>query len=252
MSRPPSFQFYPKDWLSSKAILCMSLAQRGMYIQLLAYAWDNDPVGTLPNNPELLWRYAGAVSQKDFLEQGGECVLEQFRSAGNLLLHQRLGEEFLKQQAFRKRQSHNSRKRWPSHGNPTGEPWDDSGNALLLQSSSSTAEEDNPYTEKAQDAEYRKVIRRLFSEYLTVTNKNPKLYTLTSQRMQKGLVRLEECLAKAGGDLKKAEELMRLAIQTMAKSDFHNGKNDRGKKYLDWIDNLFKSTEKLEWWLERA
>jgi hypothetical protein len=44
---------------------------------------------------------------------------------------------------------------------------------------------------------------------------------------------------------------MKCAIDAMVASDFHQGKNDSKKKYLDW-ELLFRSTEKFEQWLERA
>jgi hypothetical protein len=63
------------------------------------------------------------------------------------------------------------------------------------------------------------------------------------------MARLRECLAKTGGDLAKAEGLMRLAIDRLAASEFHRGKNDQHKRYDSWEKNLFESKEQLERWL---
>ena len=41
MGRPPAFQFYPNDWLSSPTILLMTPAQEGAYIRLLCYCWSD-------------------------------------------------------------------------------------------------------------------------------------------------------------------------------------------------------------------
>jgi hypothetical protein len=95
----------------------------------------------------------------------------------------------------------------------------------------------------------RAAVRRLFGYYLKGTEKNPKLYTLTRARMDKGLSRLEDCLRKCDGDLEKAERVMGVAIDRLLASEFHMGKNEQRKVYCDWIAHLFKSTEKLEWWL---
>jgi hypothetical protein len=46
--KPPSFQFYPKDWISSASASAMSLHERGVYITLLAAAWNSSEPGTLP------------------------------------------------------------------------------------------------------------------------------------------------------------------------------------------------------------
>lgn len=40
--RSPAFQFYPKDWLSSKRVRMMSRADRGSFIDMLAYCWDSE------------------------------------------------------------------------------------------------------------------------------------------------------------------------------------------------------------------
>lgn len=48
MKNPPAFQFFPKDWRSSRTVSKMSAADRGNYIDLLAGAWESDIPGTLP------------------------------------------------------------------------------------------------------------------------------------------------------------------------------------------------------------
>ncbi len=48
---PPSFQFYPADWLKSDKITLMTPAEEGAYIRLLAYDWTNEG---LPDDDEKL------------------------------------------------------------------------------------------------------------------------------------------------------------------------------------------------------
>ena len=98
----------------------------------------------------------------------------------------------------------------------------------------------------------KETILCLWNYYLAKLGKNPKLLTLTALREQKGRSRLEECLRKTGGDLGKAEELMQMAIDALAASEFHRGGNESKKKYDSWERNLFPGQEKLEWWLERS
>jgi hypothetical protein len=97
----------------------------------------------------------------------------------------------------------------------------------------------------------KETVQRVWNYYLERLSKNPKLLTLTDQRMKKGLARLRECLAKSGGDLAKAEELMKIAVDALAASNWHRGDNDRKKAYDSWEKHLFVSQEKLEWWLEQ-
>ena len=53
MNRPPAFQFYPKDWLSSKSVALMTLEQEGAYIHLLAHCWESDDC-SLPDDDKQL------------------------------------------------------------------------------------------------------------------------------------------------------------------------------------------------------
>jgi hypothetical protein len=46
-NKPPAFQFYAKDWRSSPNVQRMTRDQRGLYIDLLALAWDSDEPGTI-------------------------------------------------------------------------------------------------------------------------------------------------------------------------------------------------------------
>lgn len=38
--RSPAFQFYVKDWLADPKVRCLTFAQKGAYIDLLASMWD--------------------------------------------------------------------------------------------------------------------------------------------------------------------------------------------------------------------
>ena len=95
-------------------------------------------------------------------------------------------------------------------------------------------------------------IKRIWDYYVSKLNKNPKTLTFTPARQLKGLARLAEALKKVHNDLPLAEEMLRLVIDALAASEFHNGANDRKKCYNSWERNLFPSTEKFESWLEQA
>jgi hypothetical protein len=55
----------------------MTPEQRGYTIQLWCEAWESDPAGTLPADPEILWKLAGAPNRKRFEKIGGS-VLARF------------------------------------------------------------------------------------------------------------------------------------------------------------------------------
>lgn len=108
-----------------------------------------------------------------------------------------------------------------------------------------------PQTPKTLD-ENLLAVKRVWDYYIEKLGKNPKLLTLTTVRKQKGQTRLRECLEKTGGDLARAEDLLRCAVDGLAESPWHMGENPGKKKYDSWEKNLFKGQEQLEDWLERA
>lgn len=137
-NKPPAFQFYAKDWLSSKPVRRMTPEQRGYYIQLIAEAWDLDEPGTLPDDPEQLWFLAGAKNRESF-DKVSALVLEQFPVVGGKRCNAKLCAERRKQKAYSRRQSDNAKKPRPSHGTATAKPPLDSGSALHLQSAPAVA-----------------------------------------------------------------------------------------------------------------
>jgi uncharacterized protein YdaU (DUF1376 family) len=97
--KSPAFQFYPKDWLASRSVRLMTDQQRGWYIQLLCEAWESEVQGTLPNDPKILWKLAGAASEQVF-NACSTPVLQMFRISGDQLIHDRLVREIVKQKVW--------------------------------------------------------------------------------------------------------------------------------------------------------
>jgi HNH endonuclease len=97
-------------------------------------------------------------------------------------------------------------------------------------------------------------IQEVFTYYVERTHRSPKLYTLTDIRRKKAMARLEEALRIAHGDLAGAVELMKAAVDEIALSDWHMGRDPKtaGKSYCEWEDHLFRSTEQFEKWLQKA
>jgi hypothetical protein len=97
--------------------------------------------------------------------------------------------------------------------------------------------------------------------FLDRTNKSSAQYLFSPERQKQGLKGFESLVAfvrrcKVSGDaLDAASKLFRVAVDRLADSDFHNGKNDQGKQYLDW-HQLFRSkdfpmpTKLVEYWLD--
>ncbi|MGA8408571.1 MAG: hypothetical protein WB680_15455 [Candidatus Acidiferrales bacterium] len=98
----------------------------------------------------------------------------------------------------------------------------------------------------------KECVQRVWDYYISKLNKNPRLLSFTLLRQKKAHARLREAMVKTGGDMDRAENLLMLAIDTMAASKFHRGENETGKPYDSWEKHLFPSQEKLEWWWERC
>jgi hypothetical protein len=100
--------------------------------------------------------------------------------------------------------------------------------------------------------EHLQAISEVWESYLQKLEKNPKINSFTEKRRKKVLARLGDALETTGGDLAKAKGLLCVAVDALAASPFHRGENDRKRKYDSLEDNLFKSREQFENWLQRS
>lgn len=60
--KPPAFQFFPADWLSSQRVQMMTLEEEGAYIRLLCYCWSH---GSIPDDPAKIARLLGKSVSTD-------------------------------------------------------------------------------------------------------------------------------------------------------------------------------------------
>jgi uncharacterized protein YdaU (DUF1376 family) len=65
MKNPPSFQFYPQDFLSDINVQAMTMEERGIYITLLCHCWIEDglPVETESRLVDNYFKKSDAVAQ---------------------------------------------------------------------------------------------------------------------------------------------------------------------------------------------
>jgi len=94
MNKPPAFQFYAKDWLSSPSVRAMSMHLRGIYITVLAAMWDSDEPGTLTLPIEVAAKSAGLDprSLRDFVSKSPRCLVE----IDGKLVNEKLREQAVK------------------------------------------------------------------------------------------------------------------------------------------------------------
>ena len=116
----PSFQFYPKDFLSDPDVMQMNMAQKGAYITLLSFQWLNDG---LPNNDSYIRNLLGATPKWKSLWEG---IRHKFVEIDGKLYNKRLYKEKQKQIEHRKAASKagkkGAEKRWNSDSDPIETP----------------------------------------------------------------------------------------------------------------------------------
>lgn len=114
--------------------------------------------------------------------------------------------------------------------------------------------EDFKSNEPQRDAQrasgFDAALEQVWGYYIVKLKKNPSLYTFTAKRRSKGMAALRRCYELAAEPrLENALHMMKMCVDRFANSSFHNGKNDSGKKFLDW-ELLFRNEEKLTYWLD--
>jgi uncharacterized protein YdaU (DUF1376 family) len=157
--KPPAFQFYPNDWLSSSAVTLMTPEQEGAYIRLLCYDWASDGI---PDDDATL---AALSRLGEGWFRGGSTMVrkcfDQHPEKPGFLTNARLQSEREKQQAWREKSREGGIKSAESRSkkgsrvvqpkvNRTVEP---SGNTM---SSSSSSKFSRPSVEEI--AEYGKTL----------------------------------------------------------------------------------------------
>src|SRR5947208_3297321 len=56
--KAPAFQFYPKQWLGDDNVLLMDWDARALHLHYMCIAWQQVPACSLPDDDELLHRWA--------------------------------------------------------------------------------------------------------------------------------------------------------------------------------------------------
>lgn len=112
-SKSPAFQFYPKDWLSDPDVASWGLAERGAFITLLCYIWENDGI---KNDENYIKRLLG--NPRNFPKLYSK-VKNKFYFDGEMIHHPRLMKEREKQRQNKVSRQKNGKLgaeiRWQNH-----------------------------------------------------------------------------------------------------------------------------------------
>lgn len=131
--RPPAFAFYVKDWLAGTRHL--TFAQKGVYIDLLAWSWENGP---LPFRVADLARILGTNATQMRIVWPVLCR-QHFTRTPIGYVNRRLEVERAKSKAFKALQAEKARRSWAvrrSRGMSRGSSSAYAGDLLALASAS--------------------------------------------------------------------------------------------------------------------
>lgn len=108
-NKPPAFQFYAKDWLTSETVLRMSWKDQGIYMRLLASSWMSSEPGTLPLPLSLGAKVVGLDTRLlgGFLKRNPTT----FRNSGDRLVNDKLLSEWLKYKELSEKRADAARKK---------------------------------------------------------------------------------------------------------------------------------------------
>jgi uncharacterized protein YdaU (DUF1376 family) len=159
--KPPAFQFYARDWLSST--LGMPWEVAGVYIHLLAWSWDN---GALPNDPEWRARVIGADAARLWA-----AVSKRWKKTARGWINLRLERQREIQATFSAHAKQAASKRWAyAQAMPASTPRVMPKRSSASASASASSDQDQPRAARAVNVPwkiYRAIAAKVVRESAT-------------------------------------------------------------------------------------
>ena len=145
--KPPAFPFYVKDWLSGTRRL--SLEAKGVYIDLLAWSWDNGPI---PYRVAEVATILG-LSRAQVVDKWRQLRRRHFKKCATGYINPRLERERAKCRAFAKLQAERGRRSGVARANRGATAVQPALNpALALTSALADHDQDQEQCARAHDA----------------------------------------------------------------------------------------------------
>jgi hypothetical protein len=184
--------------------------------------------------------------------EGGWRLLNHGKYREKMSDAERKERDRLRKQEYRER----LKKECPMEGGTKQDQTGQLGKVREIQQADTNAEALKTISSNAgapDDSDLLKALQDVWDYYIFKIGCNPKTYSFTTLRKRKGIARLKECLCKTKGNLPDAVALMTLAVDHLAASPWHMGRDPKtnGKRYCEWEDHLFKSYEQMEKWWNR-
>ena len=140
--KAPAFQFYVKDWRSSRHVQNMDFATRGMYLEMLLQQWEAHGVPATPAACAALLGGTTAAWTRAW-EKLRPCFTVDGRKTDGLLVNLRLEAVRRAAKKYRKTQSDNGKRgataRWTSNGGAMASPSERNGDSMANDGSASAS-----------------------------------------------------------------------------------------------------------------
>jgi len=119
MNKPPAFQLYVEEWISSLTIRQMTREEELAYFRLLIHQWDS-PFCKLQNDPSKL-AYISRMTEEEWRVSGPKIMIK-FARSGDKIYNKKLRTQFLELMKRKRDMSSGGRKgmkkRWLEHKFP--------------------------------------------------------------------------------------------------------------------------------------
>jgi uncharacterized protein YdaU (DUF1376 family) len=168
-AKPPAFQFYARDWLSST--LGMPWDVMGLYIHLIAWSWDNGP---LPDDPR--WRRRIIGSDAKTAAKLWAALERRWEKTARGWINPRLEHQRRLLNSYRAHAQHAAGMRWASIGHAPGHRLGMAGahaqtmpnRCTASSSASSSSDQDQPAASRPVSVPpfkiYAAIARQAFAE----------------------------------------------------------------------------------------
>lgn len=258
MSKLPSFQFYPGDWMKDPALRAVSIGARGLWIDMLCLMFESDRRGYLAHkngnlvSPIQLARMTGCTAEEvaTYLKELEDSGVFSSTEHGIIYSRRMIRDERKRQlcsEAGKKGGGNPTFKgdpKGPPKGDSKGVPKQNTNSSTSTSTSTSSSSSelnsqelinsenknipflDNPHCRVAKKSQPRrdfsKEIGEIFAYWQAIRN-HPK--TILDKKRKKAIrARLEEG---------HSTERIKAAIRGISFSAFHMGKNDNQTVYDD-------------------
>lgn len=111
MSKPPAFQWYPKQYMGDDKVLAQEWDARGMHFWLLNISWQQEPRGSLPDDMATIRRWLGSPPD-DVWDRVQPQIFAAWKLRDGRWFNSGMAETAERQKVYSESRSKSARARW--------------------------------------------------------------------------------------------------------------------------------------------